>query len=60
MKERKKARRLLLERHKSGQLLPILVVHEIERAAGQHFRKIMPPEVTRLYLRQVFIIATFG
>lgn len=56
MKERKKARRLLLEQHRSGQQLPVLVVSEVMRAAGQHCKQIMPIEVTRFYLRQFFII----
>lgn len=57
--ERKKARRLLLEQHRSGQRLPVLVVSEVTRAAGQHFRQMMPIEVTRFYLRQFFIIVMF-
>lgn len=59
MKERKKARRLLLDQHRSGQPLPVLVVTEVIRAADQHFRQIMPIEVTRFYLRPFFIIITF-
>lgn len=59
MKERKKARRLLLDQHRSGQPLPVLVVTEVIRAADQHFRQIMPIEVTRFYLRPFFIIIMY-
>lgn len=59
MKKRKKARRLLLDQHRSGQPLPVLVVTEVIRAADQHFRQIMPIEVTRFYLRPFFLIITF-
>lgn len=59
MKERKKARRLLLDQHRSGQPLPVLVVTEVISAADQHFRQIMPIKVTRFCLRPFFIIIMF-
>lgn len=57
MKEGKKeSQEVIIRGTGSEQLLPVLVVLEVDRAAGQQFRKVVPThnEVTRLYSRQVF------
>ena len=50
---------LLLQQHRAGQPLPVLVAGEVTGAAGWHFWQIMHIEVTALDLRQFFIIVEF-
>lgn len=62
MKEGKKeSQEVIIRGTGSDPLLPVLVVLEVDRAAGQQSRKAVPThkEVTKLYLRQVFITVTF-
>lgn len=58
-KKKKKDIWLLLQQHRVGQPLQVLVAGEVTGTAGQHFWQIMHIEVTALDLRQFFITVEF-
>ena len=58
-KKKKKDIWLILQQHRVGQPLQVLVAGDVTGTAGQHFWQIMHIEVTALDLRQFFIIVEF-